>query len=173
MIRKSLRVISAAFALMTVTAGLVSCSNDESARIQGEGSKPEKGLSSEVIHNPKTAETSAEGTQAGAQAPVMTFDRDKWDFGDIIQGEQVEYAFRFTNTGSAPLIITSAKGSCGCTVPEYPKEPIAPGESSYLRVTYDSEGRQDHFDKTVTITANTVPNTNQLFISGNVIVPGS
>ena len=101
----------------------------------------------------------------------MTFERDKWDFGEIIQGEIVEYSFKFTNTGKSPLVITSAKGSCGCTVPEWPKEPIAPGQADYLKVTYDSNGRKDNFDKTVTITANTVPNTNQLFITGNVIVP--
>jgi hypothetical protein len=173
MIRNGLRAISAAFALLAITGSLFSCSNTENARVQDASNKPDKGLSSEVIHNPKTAEQGDQAAATGAQAPVMTFERDKWDFGDIIQGEQVEYAFRFTNTGTSPLIITSAKGSCGCTVPEYPKEPIAPGESSYLRVTYDSNGRQDRFDKTVTITANTVPNTNQLFISGNVIVPGS
>jgi hypothetical protein len=128
-------------------------------------------LSTDLIANPKTASPELASSTAAAGSPVMQFDRDKWDFGEIIQGESVEYNFRFTNTGDAPLIITDAKGSCGCTVPDWPKEPIGPGESGRIRVTYDSKGRKDQFNKTVTITANTVPNANKLFISGVVIVP--
>lgn len=128
-------------------------------------------LSTKMISNPKSANPEVTATTAADGAPVMTFDRDKWDFGEIIQGESVEYNFKFTNTGDAPLIITDAKGSCGCTVPEWPKEPVAPGKSGRIKVTYDSKGRKAQFNKTVTITANTVPNANKLFISGVVIVP--
>lgn len=157
----------AALALATVLL-TVSC---------GGGQGPEKpedsALDTEMIHNPKTASTpSAEG-RATQGTPVMAFERDKWDFGQIIQGESVEYNFRFTNSGDAPLVITDAKGSCGCTVPDWPREPVPPGGEGTIRVTYDSKGRKAQFNKTVTITANTVPNTNKLFISGNVIVPES
>lgn len=129
-------------------------------------------LSGDMINNPRTADPNV-ATIDQATVPVMTFDRDKWEFGEIVQGEKVEYSFRFTNTGKSPLVITSAKSSCGCTAPEWPKEPVAPGESGFIKVVYDSQGRKDAFNKTVTITANTVPNTNQLYISGTVIVPQS
>ena len=58
----------------------------------------------------------------------MNFDRDEWDFGEINQGDVVEHSFEFTNTGKDPLIISNAKGSCGCTVPEWPRAPIPPGQ---------------------------------------------
>ncbi len=156
------------------TAALSGCASDSGS----DGAKEKTGqtdpsLSGEMINNPKTADQSGTAGVDQATVPVMTFERDKWDFGEIIQGEIVEYSFKFTNTGNSPLVITSAKGSCGCTVPEWPKEPISPGAVGYLKVTYDSNGRKDKFDKTVTITANTVPNTNLLYISGNVIVPES
>ncbi len=157
---------------LSVNLAFSGCS--ESAKQSADASKNQASdpkLSADLIQNPKSADPSQDDQAAMEKVPVMTFERDKWSFGEIVQGEIVEYSFRFTNTGNTPLVITSAKGSCGCTVPEYPKEPIAPGESSFLKVTYDSNGRRDQFDKTVTITANTVPNTNLLYISGNVIVP--
>ena len=158
--------------LVCLTLVLCSCAESEETGKQVTTTKSaEPALNGDLINNPKTAQEGQSATIDQATVPVMSFERDKWDFGEIIQGEIVEYSFKFTNTGKSPLVITSAKGSCGCTVPEWPKEPIAPGQADYLKVTYDSNGRKDHFDKTVTITANTVPNTNQLFITGNVIVP--
>jgi hypothetical protein len=157
--------------LLAALLGLTSftgCADSDKAA-DAAGSDP--ALTGEMINNPKSADGNTGAVIDQATVPVMTFERDKWEFGDIIQGEIVEYSFKFTNTGKSPLVITSAKGSCGCTVPEWPKEPIPAGESGYLKVTYDSNGRRDKFDKTVTITANTVPNTNLLYISGNVIVP--
>ena len=87
----------------------------------------------------------------------------------LIDGEKVTFSFRFTNSGDKPLIISNAKGSCGCTVPNYPKEPIAPGNSSYIDVTFDSKGRTGKQSKAVTITANTNPNTKVIRINSEVI----
>lgn len=157
-------LVSFSFGLL----GFTSCADSQDA---AGGGNADPALSGEMINNPKSAETKPGAVLDQATVPFITFERDKWDFGAIIQGEIVEYSFKFTNTGKSPLVITSAKGSCGCTVPEWPKEPIPAGESGFLKVTYDSNGRRDKFDKTVTITANTVPNTNLLYISGNVIVP--
>ncbi|RNC89485.1 MAG: DUF1573 domain-containing protein [Allomuricauda sp.] len=87
--------------------------------------------------------------------PVMTFDRSEHDFGAIEMGTPQETTFKFTNTGNAPLIITDARSSCGCTVPEYPKNtPIAPGETGELLVKFNGSG-QNQVTKTVTVTANT------------------
>lgn len=87
--------------------------------------------------------------------PIMTFTTDEHDFGYIRQGEKVETVFRFKNTGQSSLIISKAVGSCGCTVPEYPKEAIAPGKSAKIIVSFNSEGKSGKQIKTVTLTTNT------------------
>lgn len=102
----------------------------------------------------------------------MTFEEKTFDFGEITDGDKVEHVFTFTNTGQAPLVITKAKGSCGCTVPEWPKKPILPGEEGEIRVVYNSKGKGKvggkNESKTVTITANTSPTETRVFIKGVV-----
>ncbi len=104
--------------------------------------------------------------------PVMTFETTTIDYGTINKGADGVRKFKFTNTGNEPLIIKSAKGSCGCTVPTYPKEPIMPGESSHIEVRYDTN-RPGEFTKTVTITTNEAVETRMLTIKGNVKDPGT
>ncbi|HLP10947.1 MAG TPA: DUF1573 domain-containing protein [Flavobacteriales bacterium] len=109
---------------------------------------------------------------AKAQAPAamaeMTFQKEVHDYGDLKQGGNGDCSFKFTNTGSAPLIISDAKGSCGCTVPEWPKTPIKPGESAEIKVHYDSK-RVGPINKTVTVTANIEGGTKVIRIKGNVL----
>jgi hypothetical protein len=89
-------------------------------------------------------------------APVMTFDKLSYDFGTINEGEIVETVFTFTNTGSSDLIILNARGSCGCTVPDYPKDqPIAPGDSAEVTVKFDSNNKPNANNRSVTFTTNT------------------
>ena len=100
--------------------------------------------------------------------PVMAFEKREHDFGTIVNGSPQETVFRFTNTGNAPLIITDAKSSCGCTVPEYPKNTaIAPGETGELVVKFNGSG-QNQVIKTVTVTANTEMKTELLRIKAFV-----
>jgi hypothetical protein len=99
---------------------------------------------------------------------TLRFDEVRFDFGDMNQGDVVHHSFNFTNTGSNPLIITNAVGSCGCTVPTYPKEPIAPGAKGTIEVQFNSTGKKDMQDKTVTISANTQPPTTVISIHANV-----
>jgi hypothetical protein len=99
---------------------------------------------------------------------AVAFAQSSYDFGKIKQDTQNKYKFKFTNTGSNPLIIENASGSCGCTVPEYPKEPIAPGATGEITVEYSPGKQQGAQTKTVTITANTEPRTTQLTITANV-----
>ncbi len=87
--------------------------------------------------------------------PVMTFSETNYDFGTINEGDIVEHEFSFKNTGEAPLVIISAKGSCGCTVSKWSTEPINPRESSSLLVRFNSNGKPNMQTKQVTITANT------------------
>jgi hypothetical protein len=91
-----------------------------------------------------------------------------YDFGEIVQGEVVKHSFSFTNTGDAPLIISNANASCGCTVPSYPKEPLAPGEKGEIVVQFNSAGKMGPQNKSVSITANTVPSITILILKGTI-----
>jgi hypothetical protein len=94
--------------------------------------------------------------EVNGDLPVMSFERAEHDFGTINEGDVVETSFAFTNTGKSDLIILDARGSCGCTVPEYPKNsPIAPGETKEIKVKFDSANKPGNQTKTVTLTNNT------------------
>lgn len=123
---------------LVMALGFVSCKENASNKI-----------------NSTNVEVAAQRDEADKQLPVMTFDRSENDFGNIVQGTPQETTFTFTNTGNAPLIITDAKSSCGCTVPSYPKNtPIAPGETGQLVVNFNGSGL-NQVTKTITVTANT------------------
>lgn len=99
------------------------------------------------------------------------FSEEVYDYGTIKQGDQVQHNFEFVNTGKEPLIISQANGSCGCTVPEWPKEPIAPGAKGVIKVTFNSAGKQGMQDKTVTLKSNAKQDPMVLHIKGNVEKP--
>ncbi|MCG9910257.1 MAG: DUF1573 domain-containing protein [Flavobacteriales bacterium] len=99
---------------------------------------------------------------------AIAFKKMEHDFGNIKQDTENPYSFEFTNTGKNPLIITDAKGSCGCTVPEYPKEPIPPGGKGNIKVVYSPGKQEGQQTKNVTITANTEPQQTVLTIKANV-----
>jgi hypothetical protein len=98
------------------------------------------------------AETKPEGP-----LPTMEFQVTDHDFGTISEGDVVEYTYAFKNSGEAPLIIQGAQGSCGCTVPDWTKEPIPAGGTGYVKAKFDSNGKTNIQNKTVTVTANTWP----------------
>ena len=101
--------------------------------------------------------------------PVITFEEEIHDFGEIQEGQVAEHTFVFTNEGSGPLIISNASGSCGCTVPEWPRQPIAPGQKGQIKVSFNSSNRAGRQDKRVTLTTNAVPQTKVLNITSTVI----
>lgn len=107
---------------------------------------------------------------AFAQSPVMTFEKTSIDYGIIDKGAEPVRKFKFTNTGNEPLIIKTAKSSCGCVVSTYPQEPIMPGESANIDVRYDTQ-RVGNFNKTVTLTTNETESTHTLTIKGEVKAP--
>lgn len=108
---------------------------------------------------------------ADGKYPVMTFEEEEHDFGTIQQGDKPTYEFEFKNTGEADLTITAARGSCGCTVPEYPKTPIKAGESGKIKVSFDSKGKSGETTKTVTIMCNTKEGNKIIKIKANIEVP--
>lgn len=105
-----------------------------------------------------------------AKTTTMSFENAMHDFGVIKQGSKVEHNFKFTNTGSNDLIITNAKGSCGCTIPEYPKEAVKPGEAGEIKVSFNSDGKSGEQTKSVTITANTPKGSEILTIKATIVV---
>ncbi len=138
----------------------------------------------DVTATPATDPMAAAGTMptdpaAGAATPVptgplttMKFDEETYDWGKVMDGETMTHVFKFKNTGKEPLIISDAKGSCGCTVPVWPKDAIAPGKSGEIKVVFDSKGKgapggKDD-SKKVTIKANTDPAETYLTIKGKI-----
>jgi hypothetical protein len=86
--------------------------------------------------------------------PVIYFLEKSHDFGDIIQGDIVKHVFKFNNTGRVPLIISSITASCGCTSPQYSKEPVMPGKSGEIEIQYNSRGKQGINNVGITIASN-------------------
>jgi hypothetical protein len=141
----------------------------------------EEGASPVVAANTATAAATPAGDArtfdplASNAAPVdntpkttINFGKYEHDFGNIKQDSENPYVFTFTNTGSEPLIIENATGSCGCTVPEYPKHPIPPGGTGEIKVEYKPGKQENAQTKTVTVVANTEPKETQLRIKANV-----
>ena len=120
----------------------------------------------DIINNPISSETS----DKDLLMPIIEFDYDSYDFGEIQQGEFIDIEYNLMNTGNAPLLIRSAKGSCGCTVPDWPKEPINAGNSAKIKVRFNSEGKKGYQNKKVTLITNALPSTRVLTIKGNIIV---
>jgi len=129
--------------------------------------------------NPVTPAPAATPVNQGAANAIpagpltsITFNETEYDFGEIKDGDKVTKVFTFTNTGKEPLIISNAKGSCGCTVPDWPKQPIAVGETGELKVVYSSKGKGSvegkNETKRVTVTANTDPAQTFLNIKAKV-----
>lgn len=148
-----------------------SCASDDQSSVR------EQALESVANNTATPAATTAPNNAITptpeAAAPVgpttkMDFAELEHDFGTIDDGEVASHVYKFKNTGDEPLILSNAKGSCGCTVPEWPREPIAPGASGEIVVKFDSKNKKGLQNKKVTITANTEPANTVLTIKGTV-----
>ncbi len=109
-----------------------------------------------------------EEPEPNPNAPEFKFEKEVHDFGEVPEGPKAVYEFVFTNVGKEPLIIKSARASCGCTVPSWPREPILPGQSEKIKVSYNTQGRPGTINKTVTITSNAKTPTKHIRIKGKV-----
>ncbi len=103
---------------------------------------------------------------------VLKFTKELHDFGKLNEGPIAKYAFEVTNTGTAPVVISNAMASCGCTTPEWSKDPIMPGAKSVINVGYNTSGRPGNFTKTITVTSNAENSTVVLTIKGAVTPKG-
>lgn len=115
----------------------------------------------------KTTGTDSISSDSVSNATIV-FESSVYNFGKIKEGDKVSYDFKFKNTGTTPLIISNASASCGCTVPDYPHEPIAPGASAVIKVVFDSTGKSGMQNKQVMITSNAVTPSTELFLKGEV-----
>jgi hypothetical protein len=150
MIRKTLFFICTAI----ITVGFFSCAQQE---------KSDK-ISPELIENPATAS----GESKEGKVPVFEFETTNHHFGEIKEGDIVTFTFKFKNKGNADLFIITAKASCGCTIPAYSKEGVHPGDEGKVDVSFDSHGKSGMVSKTITVIANTIPNTKVLTISAEI-----
>ncbi|TFV94331.1 DUF1573 domain-containing protein [Algoriphagus kandeliae] len=108
--------------------------------------------------------------QAQAQSgPVLTFKEKSIDFGDIVQGAKVSHTFEFTNTGDAPLVISNVAATCGCTVPSWPKEPVAPGSTAKIEVSFNSAGKMGKQNSVVRIYSNASEPIEKVSLISNVL----
>lgn len=94
---------------------------------------------------------------AGKMPKIVFADKGVYDFGELTEGDTIARQFKFKNEGEFPLIINNIQASCGCTTPEWPKTPIEPGQESFVKVLFNSQGKRGVQNKTVTVYANTDP----------------
>ncbi len=162
---------------MALSVGFVftSCKNDNaSAKIKAENVKTAADRDAKIIEG----------------SPMIEWNKTEHDFGTIKQGEKVETIFTLTNVGKGDLVVTNAKGSCGCTVPDWPRNAVKPGESADIKVVFNSSGKKNKTTNTITLTTNTekgneivrikafveasdnkVSNVNKSVVNGKKVVP--
>ena len=122
------------------------------------------------------AQPAIEAATPAADEPLgpttsLEFTETTFDWGIITEGDIGAHTYTFTNTGDEPLIITNARGSCGCTIPSWPREPIAPGETASITVEFNSKGKRGKRNQKVTLTANTNPAMTFIYLTGEVVPP--
>ncbi len=139
--------------VLSLSLLMVSCDENASKKIKGDNLELAKQRDSEIKKG----------------GPKLKFDKTEHDFGVINEGDVVETVFVFTNSGKSELIITSAKASCGCTVPEWPKEPIMPGEEAKIKVKFNSDRKPNLQQKQITLVTNTENGKEILKIKAQVI----
>ncbi len=152
---------------------MVACKNEGTTATDGATVTPSAPTTAANVATP-TANPIPDAETAVPAGPITTmeFTETEFDFGMVMEGEKVVHNYEFKNTGDEPLIISNAKGSCGCTVPDWPREPIAPGKTAAIKVQFDSKNKGKVGgglqSKKVTITANTDPVNTYLTIKGKV-----
>lgn len=133
----------------------------ESAKAELEGSE---GSVADIIRNPVTADQDADNSKIAQ----MSFVEEDFQFGEVDAGAVIEHTFQFTNSGSIPLVISDVRSTCGCTVANWPEEPIAPGEQGEIPVRFDTKNKKGNQSKAITITANTYPGKTNLYLKGRI-----
>ncbi len=116
-----------------------------------------------------TAQESPVLSPPAGPTTTIEFEETTYDFGTVEEGTLVAKVYTFTNTGTQPLIFSNARGSCGCTVPQWPREPIAPGETASITVEFNSSHKKGKRNQKVTLTGNTNPPQTFIYLTGEVL----
>jgi len=155
---KTMKWIPAVFAGAVLIAGCNSSGTNEEPKAEE--------IPLEQMGEQPVGQTIIPGSDSTAASLELA--SDSYDFGVIKEGEKVEHEFRFTNTGKSPLIISNVQASCGCTTPEYSKNPIPPGEEGMVKVVFNSAGQVGKQHKVVTVTSNSSSQNTLLHLRGEV-----
>lgn len=115
----------------------------------------------------------AQAQEKAANSPVIAFNESSIDFGNITQGDKVEHVFKFENQGKSPLIISNVAATCGCTVPAWPKDPIAPGQQGEIKVSFNSAGKMGKQNSVVRIYSNASEPIEKVSLISNVLPKGT
>ena len=162
------------FALVMAFGLFVACGGADSATAEDATDATETVATNETGDAATLNAANATEEPAGPTTSIE-YTETTHDFGEAMEGEKVRHVYAFTNTGTEPLVISNAKGSCGCTVPDWPREPIAPGAAGEIVVEFDTKGKGSvegkPQTKRVTVTANTDPVNTFLTITGKVKKP--
>ncbi len=156
-----LRFMRFGIGLAVLSFFVFACSSENGERVETERST----RLDEFIRIP----TDEDGNVDPEEMPRIQFAEDHFKYDTLQEGEQVEHSFTFTNKGSSSLLISSVKSSCGCTVADYPKEPVAPGEEGEIRATYNSIDKDGPQINEITIYSNAYPSQHSLTLSGFVL----
>ena len=166
---KTVDTISTSMANTATTAATTSAAAASMAATAAAGAV--KSASAQTV-KPSAAQTTPAPPVAAPAAVGKTttikFEESSYAWGSVNEGDKMTHIFKFKNTGSNDLIISDAHGSCGCTAPDWPKEPIKAGKTGEIKVVFDSKGKAGDQQKTVTLTANTEPASTILTIKGTV-----
>ncbi|HMQ59655.1 MAG TPA: DUF1573 domain-containing protein [Flavilitoribacter sp.] len=162
------KLILSFIAVLAVAALVVSCQSSS------KDVRDEARTSVETGVQPANPSPNVTPNQAAPTAPtgpttVMAFEETTFEFGTVQEGEKVTHTYKFKNTGKEPLVISNAQGSCGCTVPQWSKEPVAPGASGSVTVEFNSKNKNGKRNQKVTLTANTDPPQTFLYLTGEVV----
>jgi hypothetical protein len=150
--------------LVTALLG-ASCKRDQAPAPSTDKVFTPSGSLADLVHNP----VRSDGTIDSSFLPVMALRDTLFDFGTVQEGDMIEHEFHFTNTGTAPLLITQATSTCGCTIPEWPRETIPIDSSGFITVKFNTTNRTGSQLKEVTIFANTYPSQTIIRLRGRVI----
>ena len=166
MLRKNSLAKFCPLGLMVCGISMLGCSeNNSNQTLPSSDSSQAPKLSADLVYNDASMKPVDSGIQKKA---ILTFTDTIYHFGPIQEGEIASHDFEFTNTGSKDLLIASAKASCGCTVPQFPKAPIHPGEKSSIQVSFNSTGKRGYNEKSVVIQSNAEPAEQEIYIQAEV-----
>jgi hypothetical protein len=152
-------------AIAISTLFMTACNNTDSQKTVQRNGTPNGMTVADLIDNPVTADQPKDTVNVAK----MTFSEASFNFGKAKAGDVVKHTFLFKNTGNVPLLIRNARSSCGCTVPEFPKDPIPVGGTGEINVKFNTAGKSGRERKPIIITANTYPTEKEyVFIEGDV-----